>query len=444
MMKRYANTMLTLFVLAAVAAPAPSSAQEAASSLPGVVNISTSLLITGGSSEPPLDESSLSALFTSGFRSEFKQKLDSLVDEETANQFEVHMMRVDEVSRGDRYQHAFGRVVQLQAAIVNVPPDLRTEVENQSGPLLVEMFTERVGRVWQSEYARQLQTSKQKMERLNQLISELQKKLEIYRRDSVGLKLETIEDADTLRNNYLELKNQQRGARLEQLQLQARREAIEKQLQMLEEQARSIAEEPNVVLTQLKEQLEKSQARLKEELPKNGTWLKDKEEATAKEIEKLQERANLLKDAGEEDSELLRHIEQLRAALHTNQRNYSEAQHLLERDVERSRLAYLQEIDRLKQQKYGDRLAELNTMLTTVLIDLDQLEGQEVPMADEVERAKKAYAQRLNAEVGQKQLELDIETLERELRGAQASLQNLQSVQELLVQPELHITPWGG
>ena len=441
-MKRYAKSLLTLFVLTALAVP-PCLAQHDVGEEMSYCTVSTSLLITGGSSQSPYDEGSLNALFTSSFKSELLTNLDELVDEKSKNNFLVEMVHVAEISHADPNRANYGRVILLEAALDGVEGDLLAEVQAKAGPILVEMFTDRLNRVWQAEAQRQTRDTQLKIAKLGDRISELRDLLTIKQKEFSLSMLETIEDADSLRTNYLQLKNQQRDSRLERLQLQARREAIEKQLQMLEEKSQTLGDEPTLTLNQLQERLESTQARLKEFNERMPT-IREREVAIAEKLQEMEARAKQLIEAGEDDTEIREQLEMIKEHV---QRDFDQAKAektILERDVETTRLAYLQELDRLKQQKYGDRLAELNKMLTTVLIDVDQLNGQEAPLAEEVERAKQAYAQRLDAELGQKQLKLDIDLLEREFYRANEELQRAQAQQDAAALPELRIIPWGG
>lgn len=419
----------TLLAVALLAAPATHGEEYCTSSL----------IVIGDTTQSPLDEGSINALFTSRFIANVADKL--------ANEFECETSEVTPAMVRFHYQGAEqgpGRVAVLAMQFEQLPEQLTEKIKTNAPDIAREMLVESAHQFYDKAHEFHSQDQREHLDRLTNLSQTLQKKIDALQQLHKERGYEAIESSDSLKGVYHELTNRQRQDRMKRLAVQAKRESVEKQVEklthMLSEQ-RKAQTKHHEAAAQARAEIAQQQAlasSLREKLRRLEAEHQSKRQ-------KLEEDATEHGDDHPSIAAQKSELEQQRATLHELMKKYRE-QMSKAAQIESEKTQHVHarlQAEQGEMSKSNTQLAQLNQMLTQLAIESDESRAYRQVMEEELQRLQDRIRELENNETEGKKIDFQMRRLTKQLETVENMRLQLELEAEMPTKREFKIMPWG-
>lgn len=411
-----------------------------------LTEVNTSLLVTGNILTWPLDGKSLDALFTRTFFEEAAAKLKEVLGEEVVFYPNLES-NFRYVSSGRGGSSGGSHVADLFLAFVDPPEELLPKLHAEAPKVVVEMLRERVQEHLDK---RRDQQTRELLERRDRLAMQAAKMAEVVIEFEKALMLaDDLVSTEALRQHYLELDKRRREDRLTLLNVAAERQAVEKQIESLRQQAQEVgatspfleelkaaAEARHEALVKLRDSAEAHSAKVAE-LEKKVTQL----EKTVHDERTDSNQDNPFSGFSSSSSKQLSEAKRQLNAAHSNRKD---ALASAEAAAMEGRIEYLRKKEELTQAQFGSQLQSLNGILSQLAIETDTATARSEAIDNELQRVAESIRSASLADLERRASERKIKQLEAKLEQVQNELFKVETLLEQPHTQEFTITPWGG
>lgn len=398
---------------------------------------SSSLIIIGDTTQSPLDEGSINALFTSRFIAQVAEKLAEK-HQWDANELTPSMIRF-------QYQGAKegpGRVATLLIHFENISEEISEKVRTDAPQVARDMLVENAYEFFEVAHQYQANENMDRLKNLKAARNDIRERLEETQRIRREIDGGAIESSEPLKQVYLDLRTQQLQDRMKLLANRAKREAVEKQIEKFglesEQKTKQLTEKRETA--RLQDSIARSEER-KRALIEQQTGLKmalaDKENQLA-----------ALKDSRGDKSPK---IELVQAELSQLKQAHELIEDKLRKESSSKQRA---DIDRLnteamflrfaeQQSQSSKQLAQLNQMLTQLAIETDESAAYRNVLEDELARMEDKIRRRADVETEINRIDQQARMLSRQLERIEQTLLELEIQADMPMKPNFKIMPWG-
>lgn len=419
----------TLLVVALIAAPATHGEEYCTSSL----------IVIGDTTQSPLDEGSINALFTSRFIANVAEKL--------ADQHECETSEVTPAMIRFHYQSAEqgpGRVAVLAMEFDQLPEELIAKIKTNAPDIAREMLVESAHQFFNKAHEFHSQDQREHLDRLTNLSQTLQKKIDALQQLQKDSGYDAIESSDSLKGVYHELTNRQRQDRMKRLAVQAKRESVEKQVEKL---TRMLSEQREM-MTKQHHAAAQARAEIAKQQELAGSLREKLRRLEAEYQSKRQELETAATEHGDDHPSIAAQkseLEQQRATLHELMKKYREQMSKaaqIESEATQNVHARLQ-AEQAEMSKSNNQLAQLNQMLTQLAIESDESRAYRQVIEEELDRLQSQIHELENNEAEAKKIDFQMRRLTKQLETVENMRLQLELEAEMPTKREFKIMPWG-
>ncbi|WP_442484173.1 hypothetical protein [Aeoliella sp. SH292] len=408
------------------------------------VMVTTSVLVTGDTSAFPLDDGSLNALFTSSFIAEAGAKLkETLGEEVNLHRYPgPHFAYISGGRNGD------SRVGSLVLMFVDPSEELQAKLASEAPKVVVDMLRQRVQKQLDKQVDQRARDLRTRHAALNERSATLTE--EIYGFQKTLLAEDELVSSEELRKHYLYLDKRRREDRLTLLNIDAERQAVEKQIEVLRQQTDTGATTP------LLEELKAAAASRHEALLRlrhNARAHSAKVEELEKQIEQLERTVQdeATKSTSDDSpspgpSKTQQALEQLRDARNQlahaqlpNQDILGSAEHA----AMEGKIEYLRKKEELTQAQFGTQLQSLNGMLSQLAIQSDTAAARSEAIDIELESVAQSIRSASLIELQRKATDRQVQLLEAKLERVQQELIDVEMLLDKPQSQEFEVRLWG-
>jgi len=447
-------SFIKLCTLAIIACAFAVSTANAQLSRPVEIDCTSSLIVIGDTTQSPLDEGSINGLFTSRFLAEVGEKLAERFGEDVA------AAELTPSSVRFSYQGAEkgpGRVALLlvrsrlpNASNEDVQKEHIQKLRAEAPKIARDMLVENAYEFFNNAHEFHLREQRERLAQLRGVSDMLQAKLDALQQMRKESGFDAIESSESLKGVYHELTNRQRHDRMKRLAVQAKREAVEKQIEEISvraekdfnsaesrllEQVKALAEAKQEHLAEAKRALEGSP----DQIQSLRKLILEKEKA----VTIAQQRY----DAGNvtaNDLELLKSsLAEAHYKLEHTKSELEQRARQAESAAMQARVAFLQASAQQKHSRSGGQISELNRMLTQLAIESDDAKAYRVVVEEELDQLQSQIRDLESNEAEAKKIDLQTRRLTKQLEAVENMRMQLELEADLPTKRDFKIMPWG-
>lgn len=412
---------------------------------PDGVTTHTSLLVLGDTSEAPLDEGSLNALFTPSFLAEVASQLKETLG--TDADVDVRPVDVDfnYVSKGKGSNNT--RVARIAVVLSNPPEELMPKLSIEAPQAALKLLENHVLNYLTTR--RELTTSRLQGRRdhLTARLAELEQQI-VHLQNDLQQQAIPIRTPD-LSQYYGQLEKRQREDHLKRLSLGAERKAVEKEVEQLRAQMESI-KTSSPLLEELKANAE-ARKMVFEDLKHAAKDGSADVKRLALDVAEAERMVKKVSDAEQDGAARTAEVEAMKAKLLDARARLEYAKAMVgertkqaEAAAVEGKIEFLRKKEEMAQSQYGARLQALNEMLSQSAIESDASAARQEAVAAELQKVAKEIRQLSATEISRNNGERELNLLRTQQQALQRELFQLELQMENVPTQEFTILPWGG
>jgi hypothetical protein len=443
------SKLLSVWLLSSIALASISHAQDGGGGMgdagTAITRTHTSVLVLGDTSEAPLDEGSLNALFTPTFLAEAGSRLTEKLSPNADVDLNPAIASFQYVSVGKGNNNT--RVAQINVGFQDPPEELIPKLSIEGPKTVLELLEKHVLNYLTAR--RDLTTSRlqERRDHLTARIAELEQRIAQLENDLQ--QQATLTRTPDLSQYYSQLEKRQREDHLKRLGLSAERQAVEKQVEQLRAQMESM-KSSTPLLEELKRNVEARMKMLEDlkQAAKEGSADVKRLELDVAEAERMLKKVSEAEQGG---AAAVSEVEAMKAKLLDARARMEYAKAMVgertkqaEAEAVAGKIEFLRKKEEMAQSQYGARLQALNEMLSQSAIESDASAARQEAIVVELQKVAEEIRQHSATEISRNNRERELNLLRTQQEALQRELFQLELQMENVPTQEFTILPWGG